>query len=138
MSELIRIAGRNEEAGAAVFQAIHVDGSAGRDDDLFCDLRLGDESVAIIDVDCRIDPRVERFEIAGRLVEKEPVDVLARAMDACHRLLDETDDGSAAEGCDVEDRQSCLSGQARLPVLHAPILFLHRLGQLRNGGFAVN
>src|SRR5579884_3061410 len=96
MSEFVRIAGRNEKAGATLFQSLHVERSARCDDDFSGDLRLGYETIAVVGVDCRIDPGIERGEFFRRFIEEQPVDVVARSVNARHRLFDEANDRFAS------------------------------------------
>src|ERR1044071_3032430 len=89
MSELVRIARRNEKSRASLFEPQRIDFCPRRDDRQFADDRFRDESIEIAFAHCRIDPHADTREILRRriAIEQMPRDVITKSLDARQRLL---------------------------------------------------
>lgn len=108
MGHLVCVALRNEEAGAAFFEALDVDRRPRRDDEPPHRHRLGDEAVEVVVGDGRVKPDSDLRDIRGRrdAVDDVPDHVVARAMDAGARLLENVADRGAEDDADG-DRVRC-------------------------------
>src|SRR5438270_6460133 len=126
MSQFIRIAQRNKDAGAPFLEPLDVDRRARRNYNFAAHLRLGYESIEIIVVDRRIDPRIEVREVRRRLIEQQPLDVLARAVQSGNRLFDEWNDRPSAKAGDGVWSAAVLRGGRRRGRRSTPISILDR------------
>src|SRR2546427_2781090 len=106
MSQFVRIARRNEQSAAALFETLQIDRTARRHHDFSSNLRFSDESIEIVFIDRGIDPRIELCEVRGWIIEQQPVDVLSSAMETRHRLLDQRDDRASAKRGDGVQRRT--------------------------------
>src|ERR1051326_3746409 len=95
MGHLVCVALRNEEAGAPFLEALDVDRRPRRDDEPPHRHRLGHEAVEVVVGDGRVKPDSDLRDVGrrGNAVEEVPHDVVARAVEADARQLEDVAEG---------------------------------------------